>query len=388
MFVHPWSRLSLRIMRIAFNASLLHNAQLRGWNRYTVSLLEGLKSQGINLLLYSRKPIHPEIKALLGNDGVSYREAPSTNYFFWEQFTLPKWCREDRVDILHSPFNYGLPFSCPCPMVLTLHDAIEEKYYAKDETLGSKLSLSYLKYRFIQNAAPRNADHVITVSHHAKGDIKEVFGIPDEKITVIHESHPASFLKEVPDEEREETLKKYQINFPYFFYIGGFDKRKNIPFLLEAFAKAALPNHRLVLAGGGDKTEVQKKASALGVNPFVHFTGYVDDKDLPALYQGADAFVYPSFYEGFGLQVCEAMASGCPTFVSERSALPEVLGGGGLVFDLEDVSHLSDMLSKISQKPDLKEELSDQAKKRSKAFNWDITASKTLDVYKALLNKV
>ena len=374
-------------MKIALNASLLYDAHLRGWNRYTVSLIEELKKQDIALCLYSRRAIHPSFKDLFGSEGVTYREAPLTNYFYWEQVTLNKWCKEDRVDILHSPFNYGLPFNSPCPTVLTLHDAIEEKFYGSRFTLRQKLSLSGLKSHFLQSTAPKNADHILTVSYHAKEDIKEVFKVPEEKISVTYEAHPEIFSQRLGDEERSSTLSRYKIDSPFFFYIGGFDERKNIEFLLEAFAKASLENHKLVLAGGGNKENLQRKASALGINSQVHFTGYVEDADLPAFYQGADGFVYPSFYEGFGLQVCEAMASGCPTLVSDRASLPEILGAGGLVFDLDDVSHLSEMLSKISLKPDLKTELSEQALKRSNDFSWRNTATQTIQAYKKLLGK-
>ncbi len=374
-------------MKIAFNASLLYNAQLRGWNRYTVSLLKELQNQGLSLFLYSRKAVHPEIKKLLGPNNITYREAPKSNYFMWEQRILSKWCLEDRIDLFHSPYNYGLPFSSPCPKVLTLHDVIEEKYYRPFESLVSKLKPSSIKYRFLQSSAPKNADHIITVSYHAKNDIKEFYKIPEEKIDVTYEAHPKEFEIKLSDQERKQVLSKYKINFPFVFYIGGFDQRKNIPFLLEAFAKASLPDHRLVLGGSGDSTDLERKASGLGINAFVHFTGYIDDQDLPAFYQSADAFVYPSLYEGFGLQVCESMASGCPTLVSDRGSLPEVLGEGGLYFDLDDPRALADMMSKISLKPDLKTELSEQALKRSKSFSWAKTAQQTIEIYKKVLSK-
>lgn len=374
-------------MKVALNASLLYDAHLRGWNRYTISLIEELKNQDLALCLYSRQPIDPTLKEKFGQKGITYREAPKKNYYLWEQFTLPKWCREDRVDIFHSPFNYGLPVNAPCKTILTVHDAIDEKYTTPALGLWDRLKPSFIKFQVLQNSAMKSADHFITVSHHARGDIKEVFEIPDDKISVTYESHPKEY-EDFPYEKRPECLMKYNINFPYFFYVGGFEERKNLPFLLEAFAKANLPNHRLVIGGGGDKTEIQRQASKLGINPFVHFTGYVEESDLPALYQGADAFIYPSLYEGFGLQVCESMALGCPTLVSDRTSLPEVLGNGGLIFELDDPSPLADMMAKISQKPDLRQELSNQAKMRSKDFSWAKTAKETADIYRSLLKKI
>ncbi len=343
--------------------------------------------KGLNLCLYSREEIHPDFKERFKGKGVTYRSAPGTNYLYWEQVLLPKWCKEDRVDILHSPFNYGLPVRCPCLKVLTLHDAIEQKFYFPLQSFKEKIKPSSLKYRMIQALAPRSADHIITVSEHAKTDLINDLNIPREKISVTLEAHPKEFETKVSEEEKKEVLKKYNIDFPYFFYVGGFDERKNIPFLLEAFAKAALPNHRLVLGGGGDTSELERIASILGVNAFVHFSGYIKDEDLPAFYQGAEAFAYASHYEGFGLQVCEAMASACPTLVSDQASLPEVLGIGGLVFDLNDASHLADMLSKIATSKEIRDELSAKALKRSKDFSWDKMALQTIDIYKKMLGK-
>lgn len=374
-------------MKIALNTSLLYDSHLRGWNRYTSSLIEGLKNSGASLFLYSREEIHPDFKKLFGEEALTYRSAPKSNYFYWEQVILPKWCKEDRVDILHSPFNYGLPIKTHCKKVLTLHDAIEQKFYFPTQSINEKLKPSSIKYRFIQALAPRVADHIITVSNHAKSDIVKEFNIKEDKISVTYEAHPKEFEALLAEEEKKKTLKKYNIDFPYFFYVGGFDERKNIPHLLEAFAKASLPNHRLVLGGGGSKTEIEKKASSLGINAFVHFSGYIDDKDLPAFYQGADAFVYPSHYEGFGLQVCESMASSCPTFVSDQASLPEVLGSGGLVFELGNVSQLTGMMTRIAESKEFKSELSTLASKRSKDFSWEKMATQTLEIYKNLLGK-
>ncbi|MFT6069938.1 MAG: glycosyltransferase involved in cell wall biosynthesis [Bacteriovoracaceae bacterium] len=343
--------------------------------------------KGLNLCLYSREEIHPDFKERFKGKGITYRSAPGSNYLYWEQILLPKWCKEDRVDILHSPFNYGLPIKSPCLKVLTLHDAIEQKFHFPLLSFKEKMKPSSLKYRFIQSMAPRVADHIITVSQHAKLDLINELNIPKEKISVTYEAHPKEFEVRLSDEEKAAALKNYNIDFPYFFYVGGFDERKNLPFLLEAFAKASLTKHRLVLGGGGDTSELEKIATELGINSLVHFSGYIKDEDLPAFYQGAEAFAYPSRYEGFGLQVCEAMASACPTFVSDQASLPEVLGKGGLVFDLNDASHLADMISKVANSKEVREKLSKDAKARSKDFSWDKLALQTIEIYKRLLGK-
>ncbi|MEA5575976.1 glycosyltransferase family 1 protein [Anabaena sp. UHCC 0451] len=374
-------------MKIAFNTRLLNSPTLRGWNRYTINLLIELSSLDIELFLYSDSPLHESHLAKLPKDSYQIRISPPMRYILWEQYWLPKQCKEDQIDILHCPMNFGLPWFSPCPRVLTLHDAIDQIYYSQDRPWFQKFSLTNIQNNFYHWVARNKADHIITVSQYSKQDIVKYLHIPENKITVIYEAAETSFHHEVNQTKRLEVRCKYQLQLPYIFYIGGWEKRKNIPFLVKAFAEANLDDVELVLAGGQDEQRdiLMKLGESLEIANRLRLLGWVDDADLPALYAEAVCFVYPSEYEGFGLQLCEAMAVGCPVLAARSTCLPEVLGDGGKTFSLAETTELAKLLRRLKRDKSYYDDLVNKAKKRDYELNWQLTARQTEDVYKKIL---
>jgi glycosyltransferase involved in cell wall biosynthesis len=375
-------------MKVGFNARLLHGSSLRGWNRYTINLLVELANLGVELFLYTDRPLHASHLARLPGGSVRVRVAPPMPYLWWEQYWLPKQCARDNVDLLHCPFNFGLPWFSPCPRVLTLHDAIDRVYYDRDSATQQKLSLAYYQTKFYHWVARQRAEVVITVSEYSKQDLIAYLDIPEAKIAVTYEGADCEFDRQFDKSERTSIRAKYQLLHPYIFYIGGWEKRKNIPFLVRAFAQAKLAGVKLVLAGGNDnhRDSLLQLADSLGVASEVMLLGWVDNVDLPVLYAEALGFVYPSEYEGFGLQLCEAMAVGCPTLAADATCLPEVLGDGGDLFALTETTDLVELLRRLHRDPTYRDYLSDRAKKRSNDFNWQETASATKLIYQKYIN--
>ena len=373
-------------MRVGFNARLLHSPDSRGWNRYTVDLLAALPALGVEPVLYSDRPIHPVHLARLPEGTYRVSVGAVKPHAIWEQFWLPHQCGRDRVAVLHTPANFGLPCSSPCPRVLTLHDAIDQVYYAPRARSGARWKPAALRGRLAHWSARTRAHRLITVSMHARGDLVERLGVPAEKVRVIPLAADATFLEPVSPAVRERVLTQLELTHPYIFYVGGWDPRKNVPFLLLAFAAAGndLMGVDLVLAGGRDveRATLCELATALGVQDRLRLLGWVDDADLPALYAEAQAFVYPSEYEGFGLQLCEAMAMGCPVLAARATSLPEVLGGGGETFGLESADELAGLLRRVVLEPYYRDELCRRARVRSADFSWTRTAAATLAVYR------
>ena len=330
-------------MIVGFNARLLASPDLRGWNRYASNLLAALPAQGVRLVLYSDRPLHESHLVRLPAGSFETRVSPSLRYPVWEQRWLPRQCQRDRVDVLHTPFHFGLPWWSPCPRVLTLHDAIDHAYYARRTPWRTRWSPSALRDRWYQWSARVRAERIITVSTHAKGDLIRVLGLPGSKITVIPEAADPRFHAPIAPEDRERARGRHGLARPYVFYVGGWEERKNIPFLVRAFAAAALDGVELVLAGGRDDQRAALAAlvEECGMAERIRLLGWVEDADLPALYAEALCYVNPSEYEGFGLQLCEAMATGCPTLAAHATSLPEVLGSGGETFDLANTDALA-----------------------------------------------
>jgi len=199
----------------------------------------------------------------------------------------------------------------------------------------------------------------------------EYLSIPEQKISVIYEAADPNFHQPILESDRSIVRAKYNLNFPYIFYVGGWEQRKNIPFLLKAFAAAKLEGVKLVLAGGSStqKTELLSLAIELNMVESLELMGWVEEEDLPILYAEAMCFVYPSAYEGFGLQLCEAMAVGCPILAANSTCLPEILGDGGKIFDLKSSDKFKELLLNINSDRQLLNELKTLAKQRSQVFS-------------------
>ena len=370
-------------MKVGVNARVLRAPTLRGWSRYTINLLAQLPDLGIELYLYSDQPLDQTHLARLPEGGYHVRVAPEMRYPLWEQHWLPRQCTADRVRVLHTPFNFGLPWKTDCPRVLTLHDAIGQSNHDGSLSWRERLSRESLQISLYHWMSRTRADRVITVSEHSKSDLVNHLGVKPEKISVIYEAADPRFHQPVGGTERRHIREKYALARPYVFYVGGWEERKNVPFLMHAFREANLAGVQLVLAGGQERqrAELADIAGSLGIADSVSLLGWVDDADLPALYAEAICFVYPSIYEGFGLQLCEAMAVGCPTLAARATCLPEILGYGGETFPTDSPAILSALLQRVVTDNQFRAELARRATQRSGDFSWRETARQTVEIY-------
>jgi glycosyltransferase involved in cell wall biosynthesis len=377
-------------VRVGFNARLLHFPDLRGWNRYTVNLLAELPAVGVDPVLYTDRPLHPAHLARLPAGSYTIRVGKVRPYTAWEQVWLPGACGLDRVDLLHAPTNFGLPWSSPCPRVLTLHDAIAQLYDSPRTSRRDRWRPQVLRGRLTHWAARVRAHRVITVSEHARRDLVERLGLPAERVRVTPEAADPSMLRPVTPADLARVKSRHGLGRPYVVYIGGWEQRKNLPFLVRGFAAAGLDGVDLVLAGGRDsqRAALTGLAGSLGIQDRLRLLGWVDDADLPALYAGALCLAYPSEYEGFGLQICEAMAVGCPVLAAEATSLPEVVGSGGETFALDDpAGGLADLLRRVATEPGFRADLVRRARARSDDFSWRRTAEATAAVYRELVDE-
>lgn len=365
-------------LKVAINARLLVSPDLRGWNRYAVNLLAALPEQGVELFLYSDAELHADHLARLSPESYQVRVSPTMRYARWEQEWLPSQCAADQVDVFHSPFNFGLPSKNCCPQVLTLHDAIDERYYRPNLSWRQKMRLDVIRTRVYHRNARRAADQIIAPSEFTRKDLTEYLKVPAAKITVIYEAADPTFAS------TRKSTAAHTFERPYVFYVGGWEERKNIPFLIQAFAAAKLDKVDLVLAGGKDEQRLwlSQLAKSLGIEDRVRLLGWVADADLPALYAGALCFVYPSEYEGFGLQLCEAMTMGTPVLAGRATCLPEILGEGGETFSLSDTAELVGLLQRVATDDAYRNELIERASRRSQDFSWRRTAEQTVAVYR------
>jgi glycosyltransferase involved in cell wall biosynthesis len=374
-------------MKIAFNARLLSDPSLRGWNRYTVNLIRGLAELGVDPVLFCISPVHESHLEKIGIPVKVIASGPM-RVMRWEQRWFPRAAIGEKADLIHATTNFGLPvLPCKLPRVLTMHDAIDKLYSRPNLSLRQCLSMGAIQCEAMIYSSLKVADRVITVSEHAKQDIAKAYRIPLSRIRVTYEAADPVFHdnKGLLKDEGENKVDSRQ---PYFFYVGGWEGRKNVPFLVEAFSKVKSKTSRLVLAGGSEsqKREIDGLAQRLGVQDRVLLLGKITDQELADYYRGALAFVYPSAYEGFGLQLCEAMVFGTPILSSDRTSLPEILGDGGEIFSLASDDELVALMNRVLLDPEFQRSLQTRSSMRGRDYSWAQCAESTKHVYHELID--
>lgn len=371
-------------MRIGFNASLFGSPEIRGWTRYGLNLINALCREGHDITLFTPYAINQEITTRL-EPGVRVIHTQTSRYWRWLSMELPRLLKSERIELFHTPHHFGLPFNSPCPTVVTIHDAIEMK--DRQMRLSDLRQIKVLPNKMDHWLTEKVAHQVITVSQYSHDRIVEQRPHLRGRVEVIPNAADPLFspsFTPLPSEVRQKLEEA-----PYFFYVGGFEPRKNVPFMLKAFAEAKLETTRLVMAGGSATHGAALRAliKELNIESRCLLLGRVDDAWLPGLYAGALAFVYPSLYEGFGLQICEAFAMGCPVIAADATSLPEVLGPGGETFTLDSPQELSGLIKRIACDESYRDELKQRAVQRSKTFSWDETARLTARVYSKILSQ-
>jgi glycosyltransferase involved in cell wall biosynthesis len=285
---------------------------------------------------------------------------------------------KERVDVYHSTSG-SLPMGYRRPSVITVHDLA---IYLHPEWFPGKQLFSR---RIVVPASVGRARKVVVPSQATKRDLQRLFAVPSEKIAVIHEGVARHGQTSEPP---------FGLKHPYFLFLGTIEPRKNVDGLVRAYAALAerfpklVGRTELVVAGAKGWKWERAFAEAEAANrkfgssgPKVRLVGYVDDADKDALMANALAFVFPTWYEGFGLPVLEAMSLGVPVVSSNVSSIPEVVGRAGLLIDPGREPELVLAMKHLLEDPAKRQELGRRAIERSTEFRWEKTAGETLEVY-------
>lgn len=384
------NRLSSRRLTFADGARALHiaidahsvGAQLGGNESYATNLIEALgEIDQINqyMIFVTRKEARDRFHNRWPNFRVQLT-LPHTP-LIRIPLTLGAELRRRPVDVLHVQFT-APPFS-PCPVVVSLHDLSFEHL---PQTFKRR---SRMQLRMTVRRSARSAAQVIALSDYAREDIIATYNLPAEKVSVIPLAPPKWLRPVTDDKELQRVRQTYGINGNYILAVGSIQPRKNLPRLIEAYsllrrgpAAGKLPQLVLVGKNAWLYQETLRSLRQSEVRDSVILTGYVPESDLSALYSAALCFVYPSYFEGFGLPPLEAMKCGTPTIVGDRTSLPEVVGDAALLTDPFDVNAIAAAVQKIILDTDLRSELREKGFARAKQFDWNQTARRTLAVYR------
>ncbi|MEM7351940.1 MAG: glycosyltransferase family 1 protein [Acidobacteriota bacterium] len=305
-----------------------------------------------------------------------YLRAP--HKFFWDHHAVPRRLKADAPDAVWFPHNVvGLDVRTPA--VVTLHDLL---YFRNPQfPIREYARLDSLYMRFFIPRSIRLAKKVISVSNWTAAEAERLLNAPRQKIrTIYHAASP--IFRRLPTATQQEVERRYELSRPFFLYVGTLSPRKNPRRLLAALGeiKDQVP-HDLVVTGGGalQEAELQDLIDKYGIGERFRKLGSIPQADLVALYNLAEAFVFPSLYEGFGIPPLEAFACDCPVISSSTTALGEVVGDAALIIDPYDTEDLARAMVEIIQNAELRKRLIAAGRERLSLFSWRQSARQLLD---------
>jgi glycosyltransferase involved in cell wall biosynthesis len=301
----------------------------------------------------------------------------------WEQIAFPHLIRQMKLDLLHSP-HYTLPLFCPVPSVVTYHDMTFFLHPDK-HTLAKRYFFPWM-----MRHSSKKAEIIIADSESTRRDAIHYLDIPPEKIITIHLGYQENFRKIKDQELLAKIAQKYKLPERFIFYAGNIEPRKNIPLLLSVFENLVQQgiDHHLVMSGGLGwmYEDVLAQIERMPSKVRVHQIGHVPSIDLPAIYNLADVFVYPSIYEGFGLPPLEGMACGTPVIACDISSMPEVVGDAGILVPPNDEAALKRAILRVLEDDEFRKRLQVSGPKQAANFTWKHTAENTLKIYQKVLS--
>ncbi len=349
-----------------------------GVGRYTEKLVQALvelDQRNTYTFLYSslRQQLDRYLEDIIVTNNHKVKEIvipPVLLSFLWNDLhQLPIEVFMGNVDVFISS-DWTQPPTKHAKKVTIVHDMIAYKW---PDLLTEKTSLSMKNggisanivstQKKRMNWVQRECDHIIVDSHQTKADIQEYLNIPAEKISVVY---PYVEVAKPSESDIAAVHKKFNIKKPYILSVGKLEPRKNIPQLIKAFEQSTINDAQLVIVGPSGWGNMEHDQEA---HENISFLGFVSDEDLYSLYAGAEFFIYPSLYEGFGYPIIEAMALGCPVATSNISSLQEIAGDGAFLFDPKNIDSISNAIKIVHNNPQLRQELIQKGLSRAAHFS-------------------
>ncbi len=385
-------------MRIAID---VRHARDYGIGTYIRNMVQSLAriDQEHRYILAGRKEDLREFGELPAN----FRRAvfPRSDSGLLNQISFPLFLHRLKPDLCHVPLN-AAPLLMPKPYIVTIHDMSSLLFPDLQQSETTSLRHQYRLFRFRRSLL--RAQHIIAVSKSTQRDVEHLLRVPHDRIRQIYSAPDPRFLEHSHlassgspafsawQEERQKTLDRYQICYPFLLYAGNIRPQKNVPRLVEAFAvlRNELENHpvykdlRLIIIGDEmwKHPQVRRMVIQTRMEPFVRFFGFVPFDTLRVFYSAAHAFVFPSLYEGFGMPPLEAMASGTPVVCSGTSSLPEVVGDSAVLVNPENVFDIARGIREVLVDEQLRASLIQKGHVQAGIYNWDRTAREVLEVYR------
>ena len=378
------------IMNIGFDAkrAIQNNTGLGNYSRYVIEILSRFY-EGNGYFLYAPKNRkNPRLEAIQTRKTVFFRFPVSIWKRFsslWRTFGVKEDLKKDQITVFHGLSN-ELPIHIKrtgIPTVVSIHDLIFLRYP------GFYPPIDRWIYKLKFRHACRVADRIIAVSECTKRDIISSFGAPEEKIKVVYQSCHSSFKEILSPDMKENVRREYSLPAQYLLYVGTIENRKNLLLIVKALKYLDIDIH-LVAVGKKTRyqTVVEKYVMEHHLSTRVHFHHHVSFKHLPAFYQLAQIFILPSYYEGFGIPVIEALTSGTPVIAATGSCLEEAGGEHSIYIDPDNETMLADKINWILNDTTLANQMSEEGKKYVERFSDENIAKDFMAIYKEVTHLI
>ena len=371
--------------RIGYDAKRLFN-NFTGLGNYSRTLLNNLAAFHPDEAYFLYTPTvvrNARTRYFLDSPMFTVRRPGGMRRLLWRSLRQTQDILRDGIDLFHG-LSHEIPYGLPAtgiPTVVTIHDLIFRHF--PDQYAWFDRQIYDRKFRY----ACEQSDRVIAISESTKGDIIAFYGIPEEKITVIYQSCHEGFMVEKPEGARQAVRRAHGLPEEYMLYVGSLIERKNLLGIVEAMAR--LPDEldlplAIVGRGGSYRKRVTARARELGIADRLRFIEPSFD-EFPALYQAARLFVYPSFFEGFGIPVLEALFSRTPVLTSNVSSLPEAAGPGGYLVAPDDPAEMAAGMIRLLTDEDLRREKITAGYAHAQQFTGDLLTERLVNTYRELL---
>jgi glycosyltransferase involved in cell wall biosynthesis len=379
-------------MKIALSTSVIQRGKT-GVAQYVFALVQEMLAYADEhefhlLVLEEDLPLFAFASARMKLVVVPEKWRSAVKNIFWHQFVLPQWLKREGIEVLHVPSYRRMLFRAPCALVSTIHDL------APFHVRG-KYDLARMLYgRVVVKHLARRQSAIVAVSTHTAEDVERFFAIPvsNQRVVLNGLDHTRFNLGDKAS-ARKQAVTQWQLDRPYFLYVSRLEHpAKNHVRLIEAFNrfKTATGSDWQLALGGSDWHGAEVIHATAAASPFakdIRFLGFVSDAALPDLYRAAEAFVYPSLFEGFGLPPVEAMACGCPVISSAAGALSEVVAGAALIIQPDSVESIAHALSRLAVDGIERGRLMLLGLKNARRFEWKDNAAQVLSIYQTAVRR-
>lgn len=371
-------------MRIGIDARFFRK-ETAGLGRYTRSLLKNLSEiddkNTYTVFITEKDDLEYNIKTRNFKKVI----VPITHYTFAEQTQFLKILNKYNFDLVHF-LNFNHPVFYNKPFITTIHDLTMLLFPVGRSQKSIIRKIAFKKV--MQNAAQKSKI-TIAVSQKTKEDIIKYFNVKPEKIKVVYEGYDEIYAQKHSKNEIAKVLQKYNIKSPFLLFVSQWRPHKGLPQLIQAFERLKkqynIP-HKLVITGKANNhfPEIIYSIKKSKYFKEIVLPGFVSEPDLPILYQSCESFIFPSFYEGFGLGPLEAMASGAPVISSNLSCMPEILGDAAVYFNPNNIDKMANIIYKTIAKRETLQILRKKSKMQASKYSWEKMAKETLKIYETI----